>query len=196
MGRSKTRTRLQLAAAVLLLHGGDLSGQAPATTPRGTPDAGAELLARDLGAVKRKFISLAEAIPAEKWDWRPMEGVRSVRDVLALIGTEASLFPVEWGFAPQAGTETDVEMEIQRLSGLSKDAFIPALDAAFDNLVGNLAGIDNATAVRTVHFFGRDLPLTGAVTLASNDIHEHLGQLIAYARVLGIVPPWSKNNGM
>ena len=25
-----------------------------------------------------------------------------------------------------------------------------------------------------------------------NDLHEHLGQLVAYSRMIGVVPPWSK----
>jgi hypothetical protein len=40
--------------------------------------------------------------------------------------------------------------------------------------------------------FGRDLKVDAGITLALSDLHEHLGQLIAYARMNGIVPPWSR----
>ena len=32
----------------------------------------------------------------------------------------------------------------------------------------------------------------GAILMATGDMHEHLGQLIAYARANQIVPPWSR----
>ena len=41
----------------------------------------------DLRTMKDKFVGLAEAFPANTYDWRPMEGVRSVKDVLILIIT-------------------------------------------------------------------------------------------------------------
>jgi hypothetical protein len=33
-----------------------------------------------------------------------------------------------------------------------------------------------------------------SVAVAMNDMHEHLGQLIAYARTNHVVPPWSIGN--
>ena len=40
--------------------------------------------------------------------------------------------------------------------------------------------------------FGRDFTVTELSFAMSGDLHEHLGQLIAYARMNGIKPPWSK----
>src|SRR4051812_33559067 len=36
----------------------------------------------DLDVLKGKFVGLAEAFPQDKYTWRPMEGVRSVSEVL------------------------------------------------------------------------------------------------------------------
>ena len=47
----------------------------------------------DVEQMRDKFLSLAEAFPEETWDWAPMEGVRSVRDVMVLIVTEGTSFP-------------------------------------------------------------------------------------------------------
>ena len=57
----------------------------------------------DLEQMRDKFISLAEAFPEEMWDWTPMEGVRSVRDVMVLIVTEGHVFPGMWGADPPMG---------------------------------------------------------------------------------------------
>jgi hypothetical protein len=40
--------------------------------------------------------------------------------------------------------------------------------------------------------FGQDRSAADIALFVGGDLHEHLGQLIAYARVNHIVPPWSK----
>ena len=50
-----------------------------------------------------KFTALAEAFPEDTYDWRPMEGVRSVKEVFALMAAEANLFPTMWGFEAAEG---------------------------------------------------------------------------------------------
>jgi len=50
----------------------------------------------DIEAMKVKFLGLANAFPQDKYTWRPMEGVRSVSEVLMLIASEG------YGFAPTA----------------------------------------------------------------------------------------------
>ena len=57
----------------------------------------------DIETMKEKFIGLAQEFDESQYDWRPMEGVRSVRDVLALAVVEAHIFPTFWGYAPPAG---------------------------------------------------------------------------------------------
>jgi uncharacterized damage-inducible protein DinB len=43
-----------------------------------------------------------------------------------------------------------------------------------------------------VAFFGRQWTKRTIIYLAMTHFHEHLGQSIAYARTLGVVPPWSQ----
>jgi hypothetical protein len=45
---------------------------------------------------------------------------------------------------------------------------------------------------KQVSMFGQSFTGQQAWLLATVHLHEHLGQGIAYARVNGIVPPWSK----
>jgi hypothetical protein len=40
--------------------------------------------------------------------------------------------------------------------------------------------------------FGRELKNDAGIAFALTDTHEHLGKLIAYARMNGVVPPWSR----
>jgi hypothetical protein len=40
--------------------------------------------------------------------------------------------------------------------------------------------------------FGRQRTFPQLAFGMTGDLHEHLGQLIAYARSVNVVPPWSK----
>jgi hypothetical protein len=64
-------------------------------------DAAAELkasFAKDLETLRGKFVGLANAFPPDKYTWRPMEGVRSVSEVLMLIAFEGYNFvPASFG---------------------------------------------------------------------------------------------------
>jgi len=67
-----------------------------------------------------------------------------------------------------------------------------ALKNSYANLKKAIEGLSDGDLSASVKMFGRDTTKRGAILMALNDQHEHLGQLIAYSRVNGIVPPWSK----
>ena len=146
----------------------------------------------DLRTMKDKFVSLGDAFPMETYDWRPMEGVRSVKDVLVLITTEGNSFPTQWGAPLPMGVNADRGAERARLEGLSKAELTAELGRAFDNIIAVVEGMDDATRMSELRFFGQQVRIDGAIAMAAADMHEHLGQLIAYARTNRIVPPWSR----
>ena len=151
-----------------------------------------EVQVADLRTMKGKFVGLAEAFPIDKYGWMPMEGVRSVKDVLVLITTEGNSFPTQWGAPAPSGVNSDRGAERARLQGLSRAELTAELGKAFDNVIGVVEGMDDATRAREVRFFGQAVRIEGAINMAAGDMHEHLGQLIAYARANEIVPPWSR----
>jgi len=141
----------------------------------------------DLDAMREKFIGLAEAFPQDKYSWRPMDGVRSVSEVLMLIATEG------YGFAPTSlgGEAAMAREEIQELRSITDKAdVISHLNRGFDYAKAQLEGIDPSTL--TGRFGRRERTAPEAVLGVTGDMHEHLGQLIAYARTNQIVPPWSQ----
>jgi hypothetical protein len=123
-----------------------------------------------------------------------MEGVRSVRDVLCLIAAEGVLFPTMWGYDAPAwvAPEGGFGPEMARLGALSKAELIAEIERSFNHVAGLVEGMSDADRARQVDFFGRQVDLASAVALMANDMHEHLGQSIAYARMNHIVPPWSR----
>ena len=145
----------------------------------------------DLETLRGKFVGLAEAFPQDKYTWRPMEGVRSVSEVLMLAAFEGySFIPSSFGAkAANIGTRE----EAAKLRTLSDKAqVIDHLKKGFAHAKTSLEGLDAATLTGKRKVMGQDLSVTEAALAIGGDLHEHLGQLIAYARTNHIVPPWSK----
>jgi DinB family protein len=143
----------------------------------------------DLDAMKVKFVGLAQAFPPDKYTWRPMEGVRSVSEVLMLIATEG------YGFAPTAlgGPAGLPREEMGKLNAITdKTQVIDHLNKGFAYAKATLEKIDPATLTAKRQVMGQSRSLLDVTDLVAGDMHEHLGQLIAYARMNKIVPPWSK----
>ena len=55
-----------------------------------------------------------------------------------------------------------------------------------------MLGLDQSKITGTQKLFVGDRTIIETSFIMSGDLHEHLGQLIAYARMHGIKPPWSK----
>jgi hypothetical protein len=143
----------------------------------------------DIEAMRVKYVGLAQAFPPDKYTWRPMEGVRSVAEALMLIASEG------YGFAPTAlgGKPGLSREEIGKLSKITDKAqVIDHLNKGFAHAKQALEAIDPATLVGKLKVFGQERSAPEAVLFVAGDMHEHLGQLIAYARMNRIVPPWSK----
>jgi hypothetical protein len=143
----------------------------------------------DLDGMREKFVGLAQAFPADKYTWRPMEGVRSVSEVLMLIASEGHTF-VPNGFGGKPGMSRE---ESGKLSAITDKAqVIEQLNKGFDYAKQAVGAIDPAALTGRRAAFGRERSVAEIAQFIGGDMHEHLGQLIAYARMNRIVPPWSK----
>jgi len=143
----------------------------------------------DIETMRGKFVGLANAFPADKYTWRPMDGVRSVSEVLMLMVTEG------YGFAPTAlgGKPGLTREEMAPLAKVTDKAqVLDYLNKSFAYAKTTIEGIDPATLTGKRRVMGQDMALPNIVLGVGGDMHEHLGQLIAYARTNHIVPPWSK----
>jgi DinB family protein len=145
----------------------------------------------DLDTLRGKFVGLAEAFPQDKYSWRPMEGVRSVSEVLMLAAFEGySFIPNSFGAKPADLGSREEAAKLRTLS--DKTQVIEHLNKGFAHAKKELEALDAATLTGKRKVMGRDLSVADAALAIGGDLHEHLGQLIAYARMNHIVPPWSK----
>ena len=139
----------------------------------------------DLDDVQKKIIDLATAVPSEKYAWRPAEGVRSVSEVYTHIaGGNYFLLTFIGAKAP-----ADMPQDIEKITDKTK--VLAELRKSFDNLRAIVNNTPDADLEKTVNMFGQPTTERGVFTTILTHLHEHLGQSIAYARMNGIVPPWS-----
>lgn len=146
----------------------------------------------DMGQLRDKIMRLAHAIPAGKLAWRPMEGTRSFHDVFAHIAAEGFVEPTSFGVPLPAGSVADFDAEEARIRDLPDDQVIAAMERSLENLGNMIRALSKDHANDPITFFGAKTYMRGAVALALGDLHEHLGQLVSYARMNQIVPPWSR----
>jgi uncharacterized damage-inducible protein DinB len=139
----------------------------------------------DINGLEKKYVSLAEAIPAEKYGWRPAAGVRSVSELFMHAAGANYMLPGLAGIKPPEGISREMEKTV-----VEKDKVIAELKKSFEHLRG--ASAVSAEPDKTIKVFGNEMSQRGYLTFLGEHLHEHLGQAIAYARSNGVKPPWSR----
>jgi len=138
------------------------------------------------GHVSRQLIALAEAIPAEKFSFRPTPEVRSTSEVfMHIVIANFGLLGIT---GPKEPPDLKDEME---KSVTSKAAVVDWLKRSFDAVKTSHAAVKSADLQRHVKVGGRDATVDGMYLRIIVHANEHMGQLVAYARMMGVVPPWS-----
>jgi uncharacterized damage-inducible protein DinB len=145
----------------------------------------AEYLAQ-LDDVRDKLVSLAEAVPAEKYAWRPAEGVRSAGEVYVHLSVANYFFPTMFGIKAPEGNLREMEKTVT-----GKSEVLDLMKKSFSSLHDVVVKETDADLDRKAELFGKETTVRGVLMALANHIHEHLGQSIAYARMNKIVPPWS-----
>ena len=179
---------LTLACAVSLPVYAQDAKPMPKPEAAAAPAGGARAeIVRSLDDAQKKLLALAEAMPAEKYTWRPGQGVRSVGEVFAHVAGGNYFLPTFWGVKPPAGVDPrGFEKE-----GGDKAKTIDTLKKSFDHVRHAIDSIPEADLGKAVKLFDHEGTYREAVLLVASHAHEHLGQSIAYARMNNVVPPWS-----
>ena len=143
------------------------------------------------GHVSRQLVSLAEAIPAEKYAWRPAPGVRSTSEVIMHVAVANFYLLSVTGPKPPTGFKP----ESMEKSVTAKADVIDWLKRSLEAVKTAHAGVTPADLPRKVQIFGHDATVDGMYLRIIVHANEHMGQLVAYARMNGVVPPWSAGAG-
>jgi hypothetical protein len=150
-------------------------------------------LIADLDTLNNKLTALANAFPEDKYSWRPGPGVRSVGEVFMHVSYGF------YTFMPQVfggNASTDVPqgkgayLKFEQMS--TKADVLKHLAAGWAYAKGAIASADPSAFAGGKTFGGHQYSIVDLSFQMTGDVHEHLSQLIAYARTNGIKPPWSK----
>ena len=133
--------------------------------------------------VKGRLIQLAEAMPEDKYNWSPGEGVRTVGEVF-VHDAEANYYLI----SQMKGTKPDMNQEKRPTD---KKSALMMLEKSIEAVKEAASKLTEDDLNKEVEAFGMKFSLRNFMITMLNHNHEHLGQSIAYARMNGVVPPWS-----
>jgi uncharacterized damage-inducible protein DinB len=136
-----------------------------------------------------KFARLAEAVPADKYTWRPAPDVRSFAEVfLHVAAANYNLYKLV-GTPPPAG----FEVKGFEKSTTEKAKVIATLKDSFAHARKAITAMPDADLDKSLDWFGGKNTERGILLFITRHAAEHLGQSIAYARIIGVVPPWTED---
>jgi uncharacterized damage-inducible protein DinB len=162
----------------------DLTPAADHTAP--SYDMKAQSLA-DLQTMQKKFVDLANALPADKLTWRPSADSRSLAEVFLHVAGERYQILALGGAAPPAGFDGKTFEK----STTHKAQIVAELNRTWEFAQKTINAMSNADFAKLLPKLGPQANAGDVVYILVADAHEHLGQLVAYARENGIVPPWT-----
>lgn len=142
---------------------------------------------QQIADAEKKLTALAEAMPAEKYGWRPAEKIRSVGEVFMHVAGGNYFLPTFWGVKVPEGIKPR-EFEP---SGGDKAKVLATMKASFEHARNAIKNAPEADLGKAIKLFGNDSTIRQAMLVVATHNHEHLGQSIAYARMNGVAPPWS-----
>jgi uncharacterized damage-inducible protein DinB len=137
--------------------------------------------------VSQQLVALAEATPAEKFSWRPAPGVRSTSEVYMHIALANFHLLSVIGPAMPADLNLDMEKSVT-----SKPEVIAWLKRSLEAVRTAHAAATPKDLERKLKIVDRPATVDGIYLRIIVHANEHMGQLIAYSRMTGVVPPWSK----
>ncbi len=139
-------------------------------------------------AIEQQFVSLAQAVPQEKYNWRPEEGVRSVAESFLHVAAGNYITLMTMGGKVPEG----VDARAIEKSTTDKAKIVEEIKKSFKAVNDYVASVPDKDFERHVNFFGNDMTVLDMIMLAATHQHETLGQSIAYARMNHVVPPWTE----
>jgi uncharacterized damage-inducible protein DinB len=146
-------------------------------------------IVQELNDAEEKVTSLAKDFPPEKFTWRPEEDVRSVSEAIIHVAA-ANYFILSFtGIKLPEGMKMDNDFDKKTTK---KAEILELVKTAYSFTRDKINAMSDKDLEKMVDFFGSKITTRQLLLKMIGHNHEHLGQLIAYARMNGIVPSWSK----
>jgi uncharacterized damage-inducible protein DinB len=172
---------------------------APAPAPAHAPMPAAKgPFQRDLLGVysysQNQVLQLLDAIPQNKFNWRPAPGVRSVAEVFLHIAfSNYGLTKMATGKEPPADAGWEMNPTKWDKKATDKAEIKKILEQSFAHVHAVLGAVPDSDLDKMVNMMGHEMTERSVLIILASHLNEHLGQAIAYARTNKIVPPWTKD---
>jgi uncharacterized damage-inducible protein DinB len=188
-------TRVVLSAVlVAVLFAGAPIGAAHHEAGEATMDGFTADLIGNIKSTEKKLVALAEAMPADMYGWAPSVEVRTYSETLIHVAGANFFIPMALGAPPLEGMPADENpmavMQKMEAEITAKDDVIAKMKKSFAYLYDAIPTITDLD--EKVELFGPPSSKRSYLFILQGHAHEHLGQAIAYARSVGVVPPWSQ----
>ena len=158
------------------------------------PMSAGKIFDRDLTTIERDIVPLAEAMPAGKYNFAPtngeFKGVRTFGEQMKHVA--AVIYMVSASVLGEKNPDT-AGSENGPASMKSKDEIVKYLKDSFAYAHRAMASLTdkNLTDMVTSAFGSDKVPRVSMATVAVWHSFDHYGQSVVYARMNGIVPPWT-----
>ncbi len=142
---------------------------------------------------QKEIMDLENIIPDAKMTWRPTKDVRSISEVYSHIAFGNYLFAKFAGITvPEdiSMSSPDDETKWEKVS-TDKKVIHEQLVKSFDVFKNGITHMSDASLENSVEFFGQKMNVRSVLLGSLAHMNQHLGQSIAYARMVGVVPPWT-----
>ena len=181
----KLTKMFMLLSFILLISARIFPGDKSLSTDSGIK---AEII-QELNGAEEKVKSLAKDIPQEKFTWRPEKEVRSVSEVIIHVAA-ANYFILSFtGVKLPEGMKMDNDFDKKTTD---KQEILDLVRSAYSFTRDKIMAMTDEDLEKMVEFFGTKITARQLLIKMVGHNHEHLGQLVAYARMNGVVPSWSK----
>jgi hypothetical protein len=179
-----TLSLVSTASIIAAAQSQDAAASADRTAP--SYDMKAQSLI-DLERVQKKFVDLLNVVPADKMTWRPSPDSRSFAELFLHVAGE------RYGILSLMGAEKPAGFDgkIFQKSTTDKAQILAELNRTWEFAQKAINGMTNADFAKLIPKLGPQANAGDVVYILVGDAHEHLGQAVAYARMNGIVPPWT-----
>jgi len=136
-----------------------------------------------------KLTRLADAVPADKYTWRPSDDTRSFAEVLLHISA------ANYNLYKLVGTPPPSGIDVKNLekSTTDKTKIVAMLKDSFAHAKAAIKAMPDADLDKSLDWFGGKNTERGILLFIVRHTAEHLGQSIAYARMVSVVPPWTED---
>lgn len=153
-------------------------------------------LLKDIGDLEEKMVGLAKAMPEASYAWRPSVGTRTTGEVFQHVAADNYLLPTSVGVGAPAATgikDGDYKtVQAYETRKATRDDIIADLTRSFAHLKQAMEQTTPPQLADSLKMFGQSFTRQQFWILTTTHLHEHLGQMIAYARSNNVKPPWSR----